>query len=241
MADSLDQNYLDAIKGMEGFTPRATWDYAQHSNGYGTRAAYPGEVIDRDTADSRFQDEIYKASQSVDKAFPNLPAGHRAALTSLTYNAGPGWINGGLGDAIRSGDWDRARSTFLQYNRAGGQTLPGLVSRRQQEASWFNGETPQPQPAMALQPATGSPPGLPSLDAAALGAQSSPAGIPLFASQPQQQASIGNLLAALGGSGIQPQAPQPPQMQPMPSMQLRPPQVNYSGLQALLRGQKGFA
>jgi len=35
---ALDQSYLDAIKGFEGYTPNAQWDYKQNSSGYGTRA-----------------------------------------------------------------------------------------------------------------------------------------------------------------------------------------------------------
>ena len=44
--------------------------------------------------------------------------------------------------AIRSGNMGDARSRFLQYTKAGGQDLPGLVNRRQTEASWFGGAAP---------------------------------------------------------------------------------------------------
>ncbi|WP_157088717.1 glycoside hydrolase family protein, partial [Bradyrhizobium jicamae] len=70
--------------------------------------------------EQRFQDEIGKAAASVDAFNPNLPPGVRAALTSLTYNAGPGWQQSGLGQAVKAGDWDKAQSIFLQYNHAGG-------------------------------------------------------------------------------------------------------------------------
>ncbi len=39
--------YLDAIRAFEGYAGQARWDYAQFTNGYGTRAAHPGEVVDR--------------------------------------------------------------------------------------------------------------------------------------------------------------------------------------------------
>lgn len=138
----LASEYLQAIKASEGFTPRASWDYQQHSNGYGTRARFPGEVIDRPEAERRFSDEIGAAARQVDAAFPNLPPGARAALSSLTFNAGPGWMNAGLGDAVRRGDWNDAQSRFLQYNKAGGSTLPGLADRRKSEAAWFTGGAP---------------------------------------------------------------------------------------------------
>jgi lysozyme len=133
----LDQSYLDAIKKFEGFSAEARWDYAQNSNGYGTRARYAGEVIDKAEADRRFEGEIKKAADFVDRFAPGLDDGSRAALTSLTYNAGTAWTQGGLGEAISSGDMDKARSLFLQYHNAGGAAVDGLVQRRLQEVAWF--------------------------------------------------------------------------------------------------------
>lgn len=129
--------YLDAIRNFEGYTPAAQWDYAQHTNGYGTRARYAGEVIDRAEAERRFQAEVSSARSIVEKAAPGADEGTKAALTSLTYNAGTSWIESGLGDAVRRGDLDQAREIFQKYNKAGGEVLPGLVSRRSQEALWI--------------------------------------------------------------------------------------------------------
>ena len=133
----LDPNYLDAIKQFEGYTAKARWDYAQNTNGYGTRARFAGEVIDKAEADKRFADEIKKAADFVEKFAPGLDEGSKAALTSLTYNAGTAWTQSGLGHAVASGDLDKTQSLFLQYNKAGGSVLDGLVQRRLQEVAWF--------------------------------------------------------------------------------------------------------
>jgi lysozyme len=133
----LDQSYLDAIKKFEGFSAEARWDYAQNSNGYGTRARYAGEVIDKAEADRRFAGEIEKAADFVDRFAPGLDDGSRAALTSLTYNAGTAWSQSGLGEAVSNGDMNKARSLFLQYHKAGGEAVDGLVQRRLQEVAWF--------------------------------------------------------------------------------------------------------
>jgi lysozyme len=133
----LDVNFLDAIKKSEGYSAESRWDYAQNSNGYGTRARYAGEVIDKAEADKRFKGEVEKAADFVDKFAPGLDEGSKAALTSLTYNAGTAWSQSGLGEAVSSGDIDKARSLFLQYNKAGGSTVDGLVQRRLQEVTWF--------------------------------------------------------------------------------------------------------
>jgi hypothetical protein len=80
----------------------------------------------------------------VDSVNPHLDPGTRAALTSLTYNAGQGWGNSGLGQAIKAGDLDHAKALFLQYNESGGAVNPALTQRRLKEAEWF-GRTDAPE------------------------------------------------------------------------------------------------
>lgn len=130
-------NFIGALKASEGFAPVAKWDYKQNTNGFGTKAEYPGEVIDVATANQRFNKAVTYAAGVVDRVNPNLDPGTRAALTSLTFNAGETWVNSGLGAAIRAGDLAKAKELFLQYNKAGGETNEGLVMRRAREASWF--------------------------------------------------------------------------------------------------------
>lgn len=60
----VEPSYLDAIKQFEGYTAKARWDYAQNSNGYGTRARFAGEVIDKAEAERRFADEIKRRQTS---------------------------------------------------------------------------------------------------------------------------------------------------------------------------------
>ena len=174
---SLDSQYMDAIKTFEGYSPQSQWDYKQSSSGYGTRAQPGDETIPPDQLkavhEQRFQEEIAKAAAHVDAVNPNLPPGVKAALTSLTYNAGPGWSQSGLGEMVRAGDLQGAASRFLEYNKAGGQVLPGLVERRQKEAAWFGGGQPQPQPA--------SPASSPSAPLSL-----APPQAPIFPAQPQQ-------------------------------------------------------
>jgi GH24 family phage-related lysozyme (muramidase) len=146
--------YVDAIKQFEGFSPASQWDNNQYTNGYGTQAKFAGERIDRPEAERRLQADLASASTHVAGAFPDLPEGKHAALTSLTFNAGPGWINAGLGNAVRNDDWDTAARLMQSYNHAGGQPLDALTQRRAQEASWF---TNPPGQAGALTPPRGKP------------------------------------------------------------------------------------
>jgi len=137
----MNQSYLAAIKSFEGFTPQAKWDYAQHSNGYGTKALYPGEAITAEEAEKRFAAEIAVARDIVDKHAQGWDEGTKAALTSLTFNAGTRWISSGLGDAVRNKDIEGVRERFVQYTKAQGEELPGLVKRRLAELDWIGGGT----------------------------------------------------------------------------------------------------
>ena len=158
----LHQTYLAAIKSFEGVAPQAKWDYAQHSHGYGTKALYPGEAISPEEAERRFAAEIAIARDIVEKHAAGWDEGTKAALTSLTFNAGTRWISSGLGDAVRNGDIEGIRERFVQYTKAQGEVLPGLLKRRLAEVDWIGsgtgGAAPTGQattlagPAPALQP-----------------------------------------------------------------------------------------
>lgn len=154
-------NFIADIKSTEGFAPQAKWDYKQFTNGYGTRAVHSSEVIDEGTANQRFNNEISRAAKFVDSVNPNLDPGTRAALTSLTFNAGEKWAGSGLGEKIRAGDVAGAKADFLAYNHAGGVVNQGLADRRAREAAWFGqqdvaaGEAPQAASYQA--PGAGSP------------------------------------------------------------------------------------
>jgi len=138
----VDTRYLASIKSSEGFTREAKWDYAQHSNGFGTKAQYPGEQISPAVAEQRFMAEIAQARQFVEQHAAGWDEGTKAALTSLTFNAGTRWATSGLGEAVRNLDIEDVKSRFLAYTKAGGKDLPGLVARRLAEAAWIGtGET----------------------------------------------------------------------------------------------------
>lgn len=141
MTGILDPALVSAVKKFEGYSANPYWDYKQHTSGYGTRAT-PGETIDQATAEQRLAEELQKAAGYVNNLHPDMPSGVRNALTSLTFNAGPKWINSGLGELVKAGDWQGAQARLLEYNKAGGQVNSGLVNRRAQEASWFGGGMP---------------------------------------------------------------------------------------------------
>lgn len=157
----LPDPYVSQIKRFEGYAPRAQWDYKQYSGGYGTRAE-PGEVFTLEKAEQRLAEELAVAHRHVKGLGRELPPGWEPALTSLTYNAGPKWLESGLGEAVRAGDWPRAQALFAQYNKAGGEFNKGLAARRAQELAWVTGNAPAATPQgstpqdMAVAPAVSS-------------------------------------------------------------------------------------
>jgi lysozyme len=155
----MPRDYTSEIRGFEGYDPRAKWDYKQWTNGYGTKAQFPGETIDRDEAQKRFDAELESARGYVKNLGVQLTPGQEAALTDLTYNAGPGWTNAGLGQAVKAGDWDAAKQRFVQYNQAGGAPHPALIKRRHQAVSWFDDTGDENASVQTAQAAAAAPQG----------------------------------------------------------------------------------
>ncbi|MFM9940457.1 MAG: lysozyme [Hyphomicrobiaceae bacterium] len=142
--------YMQAIQRFEGFQTRAQWDYAQNTNGYGTKAHYAGEEISEPEAQRRFAAEIAQARLFVERHSAGWDDGTKAALTSLTFNAGTRWAADGLGDAVRAKDIAAVKEKFLAYTKAGGVDLPGLVKRRLEEVAWIGNPQAVEAPAAAL-------------------------------------------------------------------------------------------
>lgn len=219
MAAPLDPQYIDQIKGFEGYSPQAAWDYKQSSSGYGTKAQPGDENIPPDQLkaihEQRFTDEIGRAAAAVDGINPNLPPGARAALISLTYNAGPGWTQSGLGELVRAGDLQGAQQRIQEYNKAGGEVNPGLVKRRTAESAWFGG-----QPTPAVQTAQASPV---ATQAAPLNL--APQAAPIFSAPepaPQQRASAGSYFGQMpADQGMAQQPILAPQRRPVDISKLR--------------------
>lgn len=135
------------VKAFEGYADKAYADGHQTSIGYGTKtqpgdAALPSEQR-KQVLEQRFESELGRAANIVDQFAPGLPKGTRDALISLTYNAGSKWTSSGLGQKVRAGDLEGAKSNFAAYvgNSANGNSNdPGLTKRRQSELSWWGGE-----------------------------------------------------------------------------------------------------
>lgn len=142
----LDPKLVAFIKKEEGFAPVAKWDQKQWSVGYGTRAQHPNEAITPYEAEQRLDVELTKAVEFVERFCPSAPQGVKDALASLTYNSGTEWSLDHLGEAVKAGDYAKAKVHFLLYNHAGGVVNAGLTERRKEEAAWFPADPTPPEP-----------------------------------------------------------------------------------------------
>jgi GH24 family phage-related lysozyme (muramidase) len=127
---------IDLVKGFEGFNPKAYNDYKQTSIGYGTKGK-PGEVLTEEQATERLQTELSGHAKRIQEAAElkgiALNQNQFNALTSFDYNTGRG-----ANLVERFGDNpQQLASKILEYTKAGGKDLPGLVKRRQIEAALF--------------------------------------------------------------------------------------------------------
>lgn len=143
---------VNLIKGFEGFSstiyhdsvgiptvgyghtanvhPGAVWVKGQHT---------PGRLTEAEATTLLHQDLNVNYAPSV-RAL-NLPLNQNQfdALVSFVYNVGPGGISTGtqVGRDLRAHEFHAAANDLLQWDRAGGNVLQGLLNRREAERHLF--------------------------------------------------------------------------------------------------------
>lgn len=134
---------VDFIKRKEGFRARPYGDYNQLSIGYGTKAKSPDEIIDEKEAERRMIEELRGFQKTVldynNKYGYNWNQSQIDALTSFTYNLGPGGLDQLLAGGKRSNE--EIAMKMKEYNKAGGKLNESLVKRRGAEIAMFTGGT----------------------------------------------------------------------------------------------------
>ncbi len=129
------ENYLVSfVKEAEGFYEKAYWDNSQWSIGYGTRS-YQGEVITREAAAQRLNEELASHAKRIDAAQEKsgilLSEGQRNALISFDYNTGKG-----VSVIERfAGDPAAMKKKMMEYDQS-----QGHINRRLKEVAMFDSE-----------------------------------------------------------------------------------------------------
>lgn len=148
VATQASRQATDMIANFESFTPKAHWDYAQYSIGYGTKTDAPDEIsglkqITPAEGKTRLQEHIQKLMPSILPIAKQKQWGQNQvdAMTSFAYNLGPASISS-VTDGGKRSNADTA-SAIPKYNLVGGKVLPGLEKRRASEQSLFLKDMPQ--------------------------------------------------------------------------------------------------
>jgi len=132
-------NAAEFVKGFEGYNTNPYSDYGQTSIGYGTKAR-PGETsISQEEATRRLNFELNEARGYVEKynvsQNRNWSPNQIDALTSFTYNTGPGNLRTLLQGGSRNNQ--QIAAAIPLYKNAGGKPLRGLIRRRAAERKLF--------------------------------------------------------------------------------------------------------
>ena len=129
------------IKQYEGFRKNAYLDPAGiWTIGYGhTQGVAPGHFMTEPEAAQLLEEEVQLYEKAI-RSLVTVPLSQNQfdALVSFTYNVGIGALSQStLLRYLNEGDYRAASDQFLRWTYAGGQILPGLVTRRQHERRLF--------------------------------------------------------------------------------------------------------
>ena len=143
--DDLPMNTSEAgiyiIKKWEGFRGSAYLDpVGVWTIGYGhTKDVLPGHVMTEPEACQLLEQEV-KIYENAVRSLVSSPLTQNQfdALVCFSYNVGIGALSQStLLRYLNEGNYKAAADQFLRWVYGGGEVLPGLVSRRQQERSLF--------------------------------------------------------------------------------------------------------
>jgi lysozyme len=97
-----------------------------------------GMVWTQAKADARLASDVAKFAKGVAAIVPKATQSQFDALVSLAYNIGLGALKGStLLKLHNAGNHKAAAAEFAKWVKAGGVTLPGLVTRRKAEAALY--------------------------------------------------------------------------------------------------------
>jgi lysozyme len=130
------------VKAHEGCQLTAYQDIVgRWTIGYGATGPSIGEglVWTQDQADADLANRLTIIGQDIDSVVTvPIADNQKAALGSFVYNLGLGALKGStLLIMLNHGDYAGAGEQFARWNKAGGNVVEGLVTRRADEAALF--------------------------------------------------------------------------------------------------------
>lgn len=133
---------LTLIGGFEGYSAKAYPDViGVWTACYGaTKGIKRGMTFTKAECDSKFIDELVTHEGEMRKCLSNpdsIPDKPYIAFISLTYNIGSGgFCKGTMPRLINAGKIKEACNFLMNFNKAGGRVIRGLVIRREKEKAF---------------------------------------------------------------------------------------------------------
>jgi GH24 family phage-related lysozyme (muramidase) len=134
---------LELIKEFEGFVPHPYQDsVGVWTIGYGETkgvTSHSRNVTEKQASEKLAKRVNEDYAPSVLAANKNLTQNQFDALVSFVYNCGTGALatSTTIGRNLRAGKLTEVSNNLLDWCKAGGRTLPGLLRRRQEERALF--------------------------------------------------------------------------------------------------------
>lgn len=139
MGDGTYTSYADPGYGWS--LPTIGWGAVAYEDGSKVKK---GDVISQSRADELLLWEVRQKMDGV-KSLVHVPINDNqlSSLTSFSYNVGLGALKDStLLKKLNAGDYESAADHFMDWVKSNGQTLRGLVRRRQSEKNLFLGKNP---------------------------------------------------------------------------------------------------
>ena len=111
--------------------------------GYGhTKGVSEGDTCTQEEADQMLADDLEEFEGYVEKYVEvELSQNQRDALIAWTFNLGPANLKSStMLKELNSGNYAKVPSEMRRWNKAGGETLEGLIRRREAESLLFEGK-----------------------------------------------------------------------------------------------------
>ena len=111
--------------------------------GYGhTKGVSDGDTCTQEEADKMLAEDLEEFEGYVDKYVEvDLSQNQRDAIIAWTFNLGPRNLKSStMLKELNAGNYAKVPSEMRRWNKAGGQTLEGLIRRREAESLLFEGK-----------------------------------------------------------------------------------------------------
>lgn len=118
---------------MPYYCPAGILSVGWGSTGYDV---FPGKPWTQEYADKRMEQDALKFAVGTLKLCPTLTDDKLCAIADFSYNLGLGALaSSTLRKRLNAGDMEAAKREIVKWVWGGGKRLPGLILRREVEAS----------------------------------------------------------------------------------------------------------